>query len=112
MAGIKGTSVSLLIKTKYGENPLGEVVYEERWEQVDDVLIGEPTSEDSVAEMNITGKRIAYVLGIPKDDTHMWHDTLVSFFGETFRTIGYPIQGIEENVPTRWHKKVKVERYG
>jgi hypothetical protein len=35
----------------------------------------------------------------------------VEFFGQRFRTIGFPTQGIEELIPLAWNKKVKVERY-
>jgi hypothetical protein len=35
----------------------------------------------------------------------------VEFFGEKFRTIGAPTQGIEDMIPLSWNKKVKVVRY-
>ena len=47
----------------------------------------------------------------PKGDDHVWTDRTVEFFGETFRTIGNPTQGIDELIPLDWNKKVKVERY-
>lgn len=79
---------------------------------VEKVLVGEPTSDDVINELNLSGKRIAYTLAIPKGDTHSWVDAEVTFFGETFRTIGYPTQGIDALIPLEWNKKVKVERYG
>ena len=79
---------------------------------VEDVLIGVPSSEDIVNELNLSGKRIAYTLGIPKGDTHNWINTEVEFWGERYRTIGKPMQGIDENIPLSWNKKVQVESYG
>ncbi|MCR5731234.1 MAG: hypothetical protein K6G20_12890 [Ruminococcus sp.] len=67
-------------------------------ETVSNVLIGEPSAD---------GK--CYTLGIPKGDSHIWSDRKVCFFGRTFRTIGLPEQGIEENIPLSWHKKVHVK---
>jgi hypothetical protein len=78
---------------------------------VDNVLIGEPTSEDVIDALNLTGKHLAYTLAIPKGDTHTWTDRKVEFFGEVFHTIGEPTQGIEALIPLSWNKKVKVERY-
>ena len=42
---------------------------------------------------------------------HDWTDTKVEFFGKTWKTVGEPVEGIEENIPLRWNKKVVVERY-
>lgn len=78
---------------------------------VENVLVGEPSAEDVVNEINLSGKRIAYVLAIPKGDTHIWENTEVEFWGMTFKTVGIPTQGIDDNIPLEWNKKVKVERY-
>lgn len=78
---------------------------------INKVLIGEPSSEDIINELNLSGRRIAYTLAIPKGDEHSWVDAEVTFFGEKFRTIGVPTQGIDELIPLEWNKKVKVERY-
>lgn len=108
---IKGITVTLIEKTENGVDDFGIPIYTETETQVDDVLIGEPTTEDVVNELTLTGKRLAYVLGIPKGDSHVWTDTDVIFFGERFRTYGDVTQGIDANIPLRWNKKVKVERY-
>ena len=68
--------------------------------------------DDVISELNLSGKRIAYTLAIPKGDTHVWENTEVEFFGRKFCTIGFPTEGIEENLPLSWNKKVKVELYG
>ena len=74
------------------------------------MLVGEPTTDDITSSISLYGKRIQYMLGLPKGDAHVWTDTEVEIFGETYRTFGDMIQGIEANVPTPWHKKVRVER--
>lgn len=109
---MKGETVELVVKTQTGTDPFGHPIYTETTVNVDDVLIGQPTAEDVTTTLDLTGKRIAYVLGIPKGDTNVWEDTDVIFWGARFRTIGYPETGIQENIPLRWGKNVKVERYG
>jgi len=62
--------------------------------------------------VQLYGKKIEYVLGIPKGDTHNWINAKVKIFGDVFQTIGYPQTGIQENIPLKWGSNVKVERYG
>lgn len=108
---IAGMTIRLYDKVKTGEDEFGRPIYAPVPIDVDDVLVGEPTSEEAVDTLNLTGKRLAYTLAIPKGDTNVWTDRIVEFFGGKFKTIGEPVQGIEANIPLRWHKKVKVERY-
>ena len=107
----KAITVQLLVKTAAGHDELGAPEYTEEWIDVDHVLVGEPSADDAAEVMNLYGKRLAYTLAIPKGDTHEWEDTQVQFFGEKFRTIGAPVQGIDALIPLEWNKKVKVERY-
>lgn len=112
---IKGISVQLIKKTEGDPDPLGNPTYSEEKVQVDDVLVGEPSTDDITDTLQLYGKKVAYTLAIPKGDTNSWVDTEVELpapFEGKFRTIGYPTAGIEENIPLRWNKKVKVERYG
>lgn len=108
---IKGVTITLYQTEQTGVDPFGRPVMSETAVPVENVLIGEPSTEDVVNELNLSGKHLAYTLAIPKGDTHNWKDKRVSFFGETFRTIGEPTQGIEANIPLDWNMKVKVERY-
>ncbi|MBR4743548.1 MAG: hypothetical protein IK082_05070 [Oscillospiraceae bacterium] len=78
---------------------------------VDNVLIAPMSTEDVISELNLTGKHAVYQLGIPKGDTHNWVNAKVSFFGETWKTIGFPEEGQEEMIPLSWNRKVKVERW-
>lgn len=107
-----GKTVILYNKVQIGVDRFNKPVYKEIPEEVQDVLIGLPDSTDITNAINIEGKKAVYVLGIPKGDTHVWEDRTVEFFGKRFETVGFVIEGIEENVPTRWHKKIKVELYG
>ena len=108
---IRGTTVQLGVKTKTGEDSFGAPVYSTEYVSVGNVLVGEPTSDEITSELALSGKRLEYVLGIPKGDAHEWEDTTVIIFGRIFRTVGGVIQGIEENVPGPWHKKIRVVRY-
>lgn len=94
---IKGTEITLY---SYAG---GELISE----KISDVLIGEKTG--SSPNETTDGRLLGYTIAIPKGDTHNWTDRMVGFFGMFFRTVGYPEQGIEENIPLRWHKKIKVE---
>ena len=111
MGRLRGISIILYTKNKVGEDEFGAPVYEEIPEVVNDVLVGEPEGSDVTDTLNLTGKRLAYTLAIPKGDTHEWRDRKVEFFGQKFRTFGEPVEGIEGMIPLRWNKKVNVERY-
>ena len=106
-----GAPVVLHVKTLSGYDDLYNPVYTDTTVTVQNVLIGQPTTDDVTDSIQLYGKRLDYMLGIPKGDTHVWEDTEVEFFGQKFRTFGATIQGIEANIPTPWHKKVRVERY-
>lgn len=112
MTGLKGSTVMLTVRTQTGTDAANRPVCAETQVAVDDVLIGQPDAGEVVNELNLSGKRIAYVLGIPKGDTHVWTDTFVTFFGMKFRTIGIPMTAEQANIPLRWGSKVKVEYYG
>ena len=108
---MRGIAITLYDKVQTGVDAFNRPVYEDVATTIDNVLIGEPTTEDVINELNLTGKHLAYTLAIPKGDTHEWNDRKVEFFGEVFRTYGEPTQGIEHLIPLSWNKKVKVERY-
>lgn len=105
-----GITVTLYEKTQTGVDALNDPVYSLTPVDVENVLVGQPETDDVTDSINLYGKRIAYWLGLPKGDSHNWTDTTVEIWGEPFRTFGDVVQGIEANVPTAWHKKVRVER--
>lgn len=108
---IKGIDIILYETIQSDTDPFGRPIFTETATTVSNVLIGEPSTDDVINEMQLSGKRIQYTLGIPKGDRHDWKDKKVSFFGRTFKTFGDEVQGIEELVPGPWSKKVKVELY-
>ena len=108
---LQGITITLYNRVQTGTDAFNRPIYAESTTTVDNVLIGEPNTEDIVNEMNLSGKRLAYTLAIPKGDNHEWKDAVVEFFGERFQTFGAPTQGIEDMIPLQWNKKVKVERY-
>lgn len=105
-----GITVTLYEKTPAGVDALNDPVYTLTPVDVDNVLVGQPETDDITDSISLYGKRIAYWLGLPKGDSHNWTDTKVEIWGKSFRTFGDVVQGIEANVPTAWHKKVRVER--
>ena len=109
---MKGTTIQLVVKTQSGTDPFGAPVYTEELVDVPDVLVGSPTTDDITDSLSLYGKKIEYMLGIPKGDTHNWVDTDVIIWGNRYRTFGYPITGEQANIPLRWGQNVRVERYG
>lgn len=109
---MKGESVFLLQKEIRDYDALGAPIFEEKWVKIDDVLIGQPSTDDIITTQQLYGKVVSYTLGIPKGDTHEWTDTRVRFWNDEWLTIGYPMTGTPENIPLRWGKNVKVEHYG
>lgn len=108
---LKGVTITLFEQTQVGTDAFNRPVYAEEPVEVENVLIGEPSSQDIIDTLNLSGKKLAYTLAIPKGDTNDWTNRTVMFWGERFRTIGNPTQGIEGMIPLDWNKKVKVERY-
>lgn len=112
---LKGVTIQLVKKIEGEPDPIGNPTYTERFIDVDDVLVGQPTADDVTASLQLYGKVVAYHLGIPKGDTNDWVDAEIILpepFAGRYRTVGYPVAGIEANIPLRWNKQVKVERYG
>lgn len=109
---MKGTTIQLVVKTQSGTDPFGAPIYTEELVDVPDVLVGSPTTDDITDSLSLYGKKIEYMLGIPKGDTHNWLDTDVIIWGNRYRTFGYPITGEQANIPLRWGQNVRVERYG
>lgn len=110
---MKGVTVTLKKKTQTGTDPFGQPIYTTKDVEVKDVLVGEPSSSDIENALTLYGKRVAYTLGIPKGDENEWYKAQVVLpapWSATFNVIGDFTAGIEENVPTRWNKKVHLER--
>ena len=114
---MRGVTVTLYEQTVTGYDAFGAPIVAETATQVSDVLVGEPSTEDITTTTQLYGKTLVCMLGIPKGDSHDWQDKKVSWtdaYGTThvLKTFGFPITGVEANIPTRWHKKVRCEKYG
>ena len=111
MALISGIDVILHIKKQIGADAFGAPIYEDSTKTVNNVIVGSPSSEDAVNELNLTGKHIVYTLCIPKGNEDIWDNTEVEFFGRKFRTVGYAREYIDKLVPLDWNKQINVEAY-
>lgn len=108
---MRGESVILYEKVKTGVDEFGIPKYEEIPVEVENVLIGSADTSEVLDTLNLYGKRIAYVLGIPKGDKHNWKDAKIEFYGQTFKSFGIPITGNQNLIPGDWGMNVKVEAY-
>ena len=107
---IHGIEITLIDKVEVGKDDFNSPVYEDKEIKVQDVIVAQPVSDDVVNALSLYGKRTEYILGIPKGDAHEWEDREVIIFGKRYRTFEHIIEGVEDLVPLRWHKKIRVER--
>ena len=82
---MKTETIQLITTTSTETDPFGNPIEVETKVDVPGVLIGQPTTDDLTATIQLYGKRISYVLGIPKGDTNDWVDKDVEFWGQRFR---------------------------
>ncbi len=111
MAMIKGITVTLYEREKTGEDPFGKPVYKEYPVEVENILVAPTSATEVLDTLNLTGKKAVYNIAIPKGDEHTWKDNRVDFLGASWRVIGLPQRGIDENIPLDWNDKWMVERY-
>lgn len=109
---MRGITVTLFQRTQVGKDPFNRPIYMETQVDVKNVLVApaETGGDELLDALNLTGRKAVYTLAIPKGDTHNWENARVDFFGESWRVIGIPTEGIEELIPLQWNRKVKVER--
>lgn len=106
-----GVTVTLYERTVSGSDTFNDPIYTEKAVDVANVLVGQPTTDEVTSSIDLYGKKIEYMLGLPKGDAHSWENSKVLIFGKPYQTFGAVIEGIEANIPTPWHKKVRVARY-
>lgn len=109
---IKGIPIKLIELKEVGKDEFNAPIREEVSTIIENVLVAPTSSDDVISAQSLYGKKAVYTLAIPKGDTHNWIDAEVEFFGQRFKTFGYPLEGIEANIPLDWNKKVMVEIYG
>lgn len=111
---IKGLTVVLINKINVGTDEFNRPIFKTKSTRVENVLVGVPGSQDIITATDMTGKNVSYTLAIPKGDLNDWENAEVVLpppFEGKFRTIGVPTVGIEKNIPLKWNKQVKIERY-
>ena len=108
---IKGIPVILYEKTVIGKDEFDHTLYQEIPVTIENVLVAPASTTEILDTLNLTGKKVVYNIAIPKGDSHTWKDCRVDFFGQSWRVIGLPQQGIDENIPGSWNQKWMVERY-
>ena len=112
MSGLRGITITLYDRTQTGTDGLNHPIYSDTAVAVDNVLVAPISSNELLDTYNLTGRKAVYQLAIPKGDTHDWSEgKKVSFFGEDWRIIAIPTEGMESLIPLGWNKKVRVERY-
>ena len=107
---MKTITVTLYEKTAIGEDAFHKTIWGETPVNVSGVLFAPSSAQEILDSTNLYGKKAVYTLAIPKGDTHVWEDCKVRFFDQDWHVFGIPLEGINENIPLAWNKKVTVER--
>lgn len=111
MANIKGIDVILYKKVQTGKDAFNQAIYTETPVTVSNVLVYPTSVAENLDITNLYGRKAVYTLAIPKGDTNDWENCRISFFGKDFQSFGIPQEGIDENIPLDWNKKVTVDIY-
>jgi hypothetical protein len=109
---IKGIPVTLYEKTVIGKDEFDRPLHQEIPVTIENVLVAPASTTEILNALNLTGKKAVYNIAIPKGDNHTWQDCRVDFFGMSWQVIGFPQQGIEENIPLDWNQKWQGAVYG
>lgn len=108
--GVTVTLIQLTITSTTVVDGFGKPIPTEVPVSVDDVLYAPTTVDDVIDTTRLEGTKELYTLAIPKTDNHVWLHNKVQFMGKTWYCYAES-QGIDTLVPTKWNKKVLVERY-
>lgn len=111
-AMIHGIDVVLHKKTQASTDAFNAPIYTDTEVTVHNVLVEPVSAEAIVNDTSLQGKHQVFILHIPKGDTNQWTDTVVEFFGLTFKTFGDVLMYQEDMLPLAWSKKVRCERFG
>ena len=111
MGKIHGIPITLIDKQVIGKDSFGHPKTADVEITIENVIVAPASTDDVTNQLSLTGKKAVYTLAIPKGDMHDWENKEVRFFGKRWRTVGIPLEGIEELIPLEWNKKVMVERY-
>lgn len=110
---IKGITVILHERVQTGTDAFNRPIYRVNPVPVENVLVSPVgAAEEILDRTNMSGDKVTYWIAIPKGDEHTWEGNEVEFFGNSYKAIGNIIQGIEENIPLLWNKKIQVMKVG
>ena len=85
MGLIKGITIKLYEKTQTGTDGFNRPIYKETPVDIENVLVAPASTDDILAQNNLSGKEAVYSLAIPKE-THMTGKTEQwSFSGKSGR---------------------------
>src|SRR5690606_368709 len=91
---IKGITVTLITKKEVGRDPFNRPIYEDVEIEVDNVLVSPVSTEDIVHTLELTGNKAVYTLAVTRGDENDSEYAEVIFFGQIWRTIAFPTEGI------------------
>ena len=112
MGALNGITVRLYNRVQVG---LDEFNNPQVWytsDDIDNVLVGQPSTSEIVESNDFYGKRLDLMLGIPKGDTHVWTNALVGINGQYYETFGLPMTGIQDLIPLAWGQNVRASKFG
>lgn len=109
---LKGIQTILYDKVQSGKDAFKAPIYVEKPVYVENVLICPVSTDDVVEGMRLYGKKAVYELCIPKENTNVWENRTVEFYGQRWHTFGIVLEWPAELTPGPWNRKIKVERYG
>lgn len=105
------TTIQIKTRTQTGKDALNHPTYAEEWEDVSGCVVGSPSTEDIENEMNLSGKRIAYEVFLPNEDTHPWAGASVRIKGKEYRVIGDVKESFVSFSHIPCNKLISVEAY-
>ena len=107
---IQGQSIVLYNRTVTGYNDFNEPIFTNTKTTVENCLIAPVSGDDIIDTHELEGRREVYTIALPKGDAHTWDNNIVEFWGKRWRVFGAPVEGMPENIPLSWNKKITVER--
>lgn len=108
---IRGIPVTLYEKKETGRDEFDHPIFQEIPDVIENVLVYPASTTEILDTLTLTGKKAVYNIAVPKGDEHTWKDCRADFFGQSWQVIGFPQQGIEENIPLAWNQKWQVALY-
>lgn len=112
MALLNGTTITLFERHQTGVDAFNAPVFGENPVKVKNILVCPASTEAVTDGLQLHGKHAVYELHIPKEDSHIWEDRTVEFYGQKWHTFGTVLAWMDHLTPGLWNRKVKVERYG